>query len=147
MTEYKVEVDLSDLFDDMTISEQKSFLVDKFCSLPIDSMEKVVGEMLNNLNGQQVAKVIEDAFDNLHEQAYEHVINYVNEYAMMSDKQYRVARKGVVEQLKLAQKLHCKHMEQKYKEALEKLEKRFLKPDAVGCFDLGARVSNSYYHL
>lgn len=47
---------------------------------------------------------------------------------MMSDKQYRVARKGVVEQLKLAQRLHCKHMEQKYKEALEKLEKRFLKP-------------------
>ena len=58
---------------------------------------------------------------------------------MMSDKQYKVARKGVVEQLKLAQRLHCKHMEQKYKEALEKLEKRFLKPDAVGCFDLGAR--------
>ena len=27
---------------------------------------------------------------------------------MMSDKQYRVARKGVVEQLKLAQRLHCK---------------------------------------
>lgn len=44
----------------------------------------------------------------------------------MSDKQYRVARKGVVEQLRTAQKLHCKHMEQKYKEALEKLEKRFL---------------------
>lgn len=49
---------------------------------------------------------------------------------MMSDKQYRVARKGVVEQLKLAQRLHCKHMEQKYKEALEKLEKRFSK---AGC--------------
>lgn len=40
---------------------------------------------------------------------------------MMSDKQYRVARKGVVEQLKLAQRLHCKYMEQKYKKALEKL--------------------------
>lgn len=79
MAEYKVEVDLSDLFDDMTISEQKSFLVDKFCSLPIDSMEEVVGEMLENLNGNQTAKVIEDAFDNLHEQAQEHVINYVNE--------------------------------------------------------------------
>lgn len=79
MVEYKVNVDLSDLYDDMTISEQKSFLVDKFCSLPIGSMEEVVGEMLNNLNGQQVAKVIEDAFDNLHEQAKEHVINYVNE--------------------------------------------------------------------
>lgn len=79
MADYKVNVDLSDLYDDMTISEQKSFLVDKFCSLPIGSMEEVVGEMLNNLNGQQVSNVIEDAFDNLHEQAQEHVINYVNE--------------------------------------------------------------------
>lgn len=79
MADYKVNVDLSELYDDMTISEQKSFLVDKFCSLPIGSMEEVVGEMLNNLNGQQVANVIEDAFDNLHEQAQEHVINYVNE--------------------------------------------------------------------
>ena len=61
----------------MIISEQKSFLVDKFCSLPMSSMEEVVGEMLENLNGDQTAKVIEDAFDNLHEQAQEHVINYV----------------------------------------------------------------------
>lgn len=79
MAEYKVEVDLSDLFDDMTINEQKNFLVEKFCSLPIGSMEEVVGEMLENLNGDQVAKVIEDAFDNLHEQGQEQVINYVNE--------------------------------------------------------------------
>lgn len=78
MADYKVEVDLSDLFDNMTISEQKSFLVDKFCSLPMSSMEEVVGEMLENLNGDQTAKVIEDAFDNLHEQGQEHVINYVN---------------------------------------------------------------------
>lgn len=77
MADYKVEVDLSDLFDDMTINEQESFLVDKFCSLPIGSME-VVSEMLENLNGDQTARVIEDAFDNLHEQAQEHVINYVN---------------------------------------------------------------------
>ena len=78
MAEYKVEVDLSDLFDDMTINEQKNFLVDKFCSLPIGSMEEVVSEMLDNLNGDQTARVIEDVFDNLHEQAQEHVINYVN---------------------------------------------------------------------
>lgn len=78
MAEYKVEVDLSDLFDDMTINEQKNFLVDKFFSLPIGSMEEVVSEMLDNLNGDQTARVIEDAFDNLHEQAQEHVINYVN---------------------------------------------------------------------
>lgn len=79
MADYKVEVDLSELFDDMTINEQKNFLVDKFCSLPIDKMVEVVSEMLENLNGDQVAKVIEDAFDNLHEQGQEQVINYVNE--------------------------------------------------------------------
>ena len=77
MAEYKVEVDLSDLFDDMTINEQDSFLVDKFSSLPIDKMVEVAGEMLENLNGDQTARVIEDAFDNLHEQAQEHVINHV----------------------------------------------------------------------
>lgn len=77
MADYKVEVDLSDLFDDMTINEQNNFLVDKFCSLPIDKMVEVVGEMLENLNGDQTARVIEDAFDNLHEQAQKHVINYV----------------------------------------------------------------------
>ena len=69
MAEYKVEVDLSDMFDDMTINEQKNFLVDKFCSLPIGSMEEVVSEMLENLNGDQRARVIEDSFDNVHEQA------------------------------------------------------------------------------
>lgn len=78
MADYKVEVDLSNLFDDMTINEQKNFLVDKFSSLPIGKMEEVVSEMLENLNGDQTAKVIEDAFDNLHELAQEHVINYVN---------------------------------------------------------------------
>lgn len=77
MEEYKVEVDLSDMFDNMTFNEQKNFLVDKFCSLPIDKMVDVVGEMLENLNGDQTVRVIEDAFDNLHEQGQEHVINYV----------------------------------------------------------------------
>ena len=77
MAGYKVKVDLWDLFDDLTINEQKNFLVDKFCSLPIDKMVYVVGEMLENLNGYQTARVIEDAFDNLPEQAQEHVINYV----------------------------------------------------------------------
>ena len=78
MAEYKVEVDLSDMFDNMTINEQKNFLVDKFCSLPIDKMVDVVNKMLENLNDDQTARVIEDAFDNLHEQGQDHVINYVN---------------------------------------------------------------------
>lgn len=77
MVEYKVEVDLSDLFDNMTINKQKNFLVEKFSFLPINKMVEVVGEMLENLNGDQTARVIEDAFDNLHEQGQEHVINYV----------------------------------------------------------------------
>lgn len=79
MSVYKANVDLSDLFHDMSYNYQKSFLVEEFCSLSIEHQVKVVGEMLKNLNGDQTAKVIEDAFDNLHEQAQEHVINYVNE--------------------------------------------------------------------
>lgn len=77
MSVFKANVDISDLFHDMSVNYQKSFLVEEFCSLPIEHQVEVVGEMLNNLNGQQVAKVIEDAFDNLHEQAQEHVIDYV----------------------------------------------------------------------
>lgn len=63
---------------------------------------------------------------------------------MMSEKQYRVARKGIVEQIKLAQKLHCNNLEKKYRAALKKLELRFLKPDATGCFDWGSKTSSSY---
>ena len=66
---------------------------------------------------------------------------------MMSEKQYRVARKGIIEQIKLAHKLHCVNLEKKHRAALNKLELRFLQPDSTGCFDLGARVSSSRYHL
>lgn len=79
MAYYKVSVDVSDLFDDMLVHTQKSFLIDKFCSLATDQQIEVVSEMLKNLNGDQTARVIEDAFDNLHEQGQEQVINYVNE--------------------------------------------------------------------
>ena len=58
---------------------------------------------------------------------------------MMSEKQYRVARKGIVDQIKLAQKLHCVNLEKKHKAALKKLELRFLQPDATGCFDWGGQ--------
>lgn len=52
---------------------------------------------------------------------------------MMSEKQYRVARKSIVEQIKLAQKLHCTNLAKKHSAALKKLELRFLQPDATGC--------------
>lgn len=77
MSVFKANVDISDLFHDMSENHQKSFLVEEFCSLPINQQVEVVEEMLKNLNGDQTVKVIEDAFDNLHEQAQEHVINYV----------------------------------------------------------------------
>ena len=66
---------------------------------------------------------------------------------MMSEKQYRVARNGIIEQIKLAQKLHCVNLAKKHRSALKKLEFRFLQPDATGCFACGARVSSSRYHL
>lgn len=77
MSVFKANVDISDLFHDMSENHQKSFLVEEFCSLPINQQVEVVEEMLENLNGDQTAKVIEHAFNDLHEQAQEHVINYV----------------------------------------------------------------------
>jgi hypothetical protein len=44
MSVYKANVDLSDLFHDMSYNYQKSFLVEEFCSLPIEHQVKVVGE-------------------------------------------------------------------------------------------------------
>lgn len=49
MAYYKVSVDVSDLFDDMLVQAQKSFLIDKFCSLATDQQIEVVSEMLENL--------------------------------------------------------------------------------------------------
>lgn len=61
---------------------------------------------------------------------------------MMSYKQYQVACGGVREQIKMAQKLHCPHMERKYKQALLKLQARFLKPDRQEVY--GKLVLNHY---
>lgn len=79
MSNYTVEVNLSELYNKMLIHERKSFLVDKFCSLPIDEMVETVSKLMDILNGQQVVKVIEDAFDNLNMYDQEQVINHVNE--------------------------------------------------------------------
>lgn len=66
----------------------------------------------------------------------------------MSLKQYKVAYGGVVEQIKMAQRLHCPHMEKKYKKALKKLQRRFLKPDEAGLLWVnGNNCTNTYYHI
>ena len=49
---------------------------------------------------------------------------------------------GVREQIKMAQKLHCPHMERKYKQALLRLQTRFLKPDHQEVY--GKLVLNHY---
>lgn len=79
MSNYTVEVNLSELFNKMLFNEKKEFLVDKTYTLPIDEMVEVVGELIDLLPGQQAAKVINDAFDNLNMYAQEQVINHVNE--------------------------------------------------------------------
>lgn len=79
MSNYTVEVNLSELFNKMLFNEKKEFLVDKTYTLPIDEMVEVVGELIDLLPGQQTAKVINDAFDNLNMYAQEQVINHVNE--------------------------------------------------------------------
>lgn len=69
---------------------------------------------------------------------------------MMSYKQYQVACGGVREQIKMAQKLHCPHMERKYKQALLRLQTRFLKPDKAGMevYNIDKNMNTTtYYHL
>ena len=61
MAYYKVSVDVSDLFDDMLVQAQKSFLIDKFCSLATDQQIEVVSEMLENLNGGKDSLNFEEA--------------------------------------------------------------------------------------
>lgn len=45
----------------------------------------------------------------------------------MSEKQYRVARKGIVEQIKLAQKLHCVNLEKEAQSRVKEVGATFLK--------------------
>ena len=63
---------------------------------------------------------------------------------MMSYKQYQVACLGVREQIKMAQKLHCPYMERKYKQALLKLQARFLKPDRQ---EVDGKIVLNHYNL
>ena len=51
---------------------------------------------------------------------------------MMSDKQYKTARKAIALDLKLANRLGCTITCKKLRDALRKLENKFLKPGATG---------------
>lgn len=44
MSVYKANVDLSDLFHDMSYNYQKSFLVEEFCFLPIEHQVKLLAK-------------------------------------------------------------------------------------------------------
>ena len=45
MAYYNVSVDVSDLFDDMLVQAQKSFLIDKFCSLATVGLGLIFGSV------------------------------------------------------------------------------------------------------
>lgn len=51
---------------------------------------------------------------------------------MMSDKQYKTARKAIELDLKLANRLGCTITATKLRNALRRLEIKYLKPDATG---------------
>ena len=66
---------------------------------------------------------------------------------MMSEKQYRVAYGGVMAQIMLAQKLHCPHMETRYKKALANLQRRYLMPDHQDFSSDGKVVFRNHYNI
>lgn len=51
---------------------------------------------------------------------------------MMTDKQYKTARKAIELDLKLANRLGCTITCEKLRHALRRLETKFLKPDVTG---------------
>lgn len=51
---------------------------------------------------------------------------------MMSDKQYKTARKAIESDLEYANRLGCTITCKKLRDALRRLENKFLKPDVTG---------------
>ena len=51
---------------------------------------------------------------------------------MMTDKQYKTARKAIESDLEQAKRLGCTTTCKKLRNALRRLENKFLKPDATG---------------
>lgn len=79
MKEFKIDIDLSDLFDNLDDTGKQAFLLEKFGDLNINDQKNVLGDMLDTLSGTDAAELLKSSFDNLNEQGQSEVMNYVND--------------------------------------------------------------------
>ena len=68
MADYKVEVDLSDLFDNLDDTNKQAFLLEKFGDLNVNDQKDVLSNMLDTLSGSDATELMKSSFDNLNEQ-------------------------------------------------------------------------------
>lgn len=79
MKEFKIDIDLSDLFDNLDDTSKQAFLLEKFGDLNARDQKDVLGDMLDTLSGTDAAELLKSSFDNLNEQGQNKVMNYVND--------------------------------------------------------------------
>lgn len=79
MKEFKIDIDLSDLFDNLDDTSKQAFLLEKFGDLNAIDQKDVLGDMLGTLSGTDAAELLKSSFDNLNEQGQNEVMNYVND--------------------------------------------------------------------
>lgn len=79
MKEFKIDIDLSDLFDNLDDTSKQAFLLEKFGDLNARDQKDVLGDMLGTLSGTDAAELLNSSFDNLNEQGQNEVMNYVND--------------------------------------------------------------------
>lgn len=79
MKEFKIDIDLSDLFDNLDDTSKQAFLLEKFGDLNARDQKDVLGDMLGTLSGTDAAELLKSSFDNLNEQGQNEVMNYVND--------------------------------------------------------------------
>lgn len=79
MKEFKIDIDLSDLFNNLDDTSKQAFLLEKFGDLNARDQKDVLGDMLGTLSGTDAAELLKSSFDNLNEQGQNEVMNYVND--------------------------------------------------------------------
>lgn len=79
MKEFKIDIDLSDLFDNLDDTNKQAFLLEKFGDLNINDQKDVLSNLLDTLSGTDAAELLKSSFDNLNEQGQNEVMNYVND--------------------------------------------------------------------
>lgn len=79
MKEFKIDIDLSYLFDNLDDTSKQAFLLEKFGDLNINDQKDVLSNMLDTLSGSDATELMKSSFNNLNEQGQNEVMNYVND--------------------------------------------------------------------